>query len=358
MAVLLVCMDLCGENRKSRLAALLLAEVHIIGAMTPRQEQGSPRNLQDHPWVSVNGLAATGSTPCGRIFLRPHVDDIIEKDRPQRIVYWGGSTMRSVLRVNRLWALALGALLLGSPAQTTADGSAEKPKDGWFTTSDGIKIHYLEMGQGTPVILVHGFRSSAERNYFANGLAQTLAKNHRVVAIDCRNHGLSDKPRPNTPGTPKDVVELIDHLGIKKAHFQGYSMGGNIVSHLLVMIPDRIISLSMRGMGIPEVDPQWRAKIPEDKPVPERAKGKGFGLMASAAPPGLDLAKIDIPILVIVGEFDMPNQRTSRLSREAKNFKKVVLAGKDHFSAISAYYDPAEYITNLAEFINANDPQE
>jgi pimeloyl-ACP methyl ester carboxylesterase len=255
-------------------------------------------------------------------------------------------------------ALALATLGLGSNVRATADEPAGKPKDGWFMTSDGIKIHYLEMGLGTPVILVHGYRSSAERNYFANGVAQALAKNHRVVAIDCRNHGESDKPQPNMPGKPKDVVELIDHLKIPKAHFQGYSMGGNIVAQLLVMIPDRMLSLSMGGMGIPEVDARYREKIPEDQPVPEKvAKAKGAGLRPEAAPPGLDLTKIDIPILAIIGEFDRPNQRTSRLAREAKNFKKVVLLGKDHFSAIGAAYDPSEYTRNLVDFVNANDPK-
>jgi hypothetical protein len=267
--------------------------------------------------------------------------------------------MQSGWRDNLFRALALGALALGAAARAAADEPAEKPKDGWFTTSDGVKIHYLEMGKGTPVVLVHGYRSSAERNFFANGVAQALAKDHRVLAIDCRNHGQSDKPQPNMPGSWRDVVELIDHLKIPKAHFHGYSMGGIIVSQLLVKAPDRIISLGMGGMGIPEVDPEWRAKIPEDKPAPGRtSKGRGFGLSPKAAPPGLDLTKLDIPILAIVGEFDMPNQRTSRLSREAKHFKKVVLAGKDHFSVISARSDPSEYIKNLVEFIDANDPKE
>ena len=48
----------------------------------------------------------------------------------------------------------------------------------------------------------------------ANGVADALAKNHRVVAIDCRNHGKSDKPLPGGSGRAQDVVELMDHLKI------------------------------------------------------------------------------------------------------------------------------------------------
>src|SRR5262245_12574123 len=130
---------------------------------------------------------------------------------------------RQVLRGATIAALAL--LLPGFAA-------ALDVKEADFTTSDGIKIHYYEAGQGTPVVLVHGFTSSATGNWISPGVFEALAKNHRVVALDCRNHGNSDKPQPNTPGRSKDVVELMDHLKIAKAHVHGYSMGGAIVGEL------------------------------------------------------------------------------------------------------------------------------
>src|SRR6476620_10349111 len=104
-----------------------------------------------------------------------------------------------------------------------------EPTHGTFKTSDGVKIHYMEIGQGVPVILIHGYTGNAEGNWFANGIAQALATNHHVIALDCRNHGKSDKPQPHGPGNARDVVELMDHLKIQKAHFHGYSMGGGIV---------------------------------------------------------------------------------------------------------------------------------
>ena len=58
---------------------------------------------------------------------------------------------------------------------------------------DGVKIHYLTMGSsGSWVVLIHGYTDTAERMWFKTGIAPALAKRHRVVALDNRNHGQSD----------------------------------------------------------------------------------------------------------------------------------------------------------------------
>jgi pimeloyl-ACP methyl ester carboxylesterase len=265
----------------------------------------------------------------------------------------------------------------------------DQPRDNYFKTSDGVRIHYLVQGEGTPVILIHGYTGSAQGNWFSNGVADALAKNHMVVALDCRNHGKSDKPQLNGPGKAEDVIELMDHLKIQKAHFHGYSMGGGIVGRLLTMIPDRFITASFGGSGIPETDPEWKAKVPPDKqgrdPLEDEASHKlrikhamdngmsraeaekqaatppparpraGTGA-AARAPLQIDLTKLNIPMLAINGEYDRPNAKTARLAREVKNFKSVVLPGKSHLTAIAPGYIPKEYIESLAAFINANDP--
>jgi len=156
-----------------------------------------------------------------------------------------------------LLVVILTAVALAQPKLT--------PTHNFFTTADGVKIHYMVMGKGVPVVLIHGYTGSAEGNWFRNGVADALARNHMVIALDCRNHGRSDKPQLNGPGKAEDVVELINHLKIRKAHFHGYSMGGGIVGRLMALIPDRIITAGFGGSGIPEVDPEWRAKVPADK---------------------------------------------------------------------------------------------
>jgi len=267
-----------------------------------------------------------------------------------------------------------------------------KPEHKYFKTSDGVKIHFMVKGKGTPIILIHGYTGSAEGNWFSNGIADALAVNHMVIAIDCRNHGLSDKPQPMGPGKAEDVIELMDHLKIQKAHLHGYSMGGGIVGRLMAMIPDRIITAGFGGSGVPEVDPEWRAKAPKDKegrdPLEDeasaklrtrRAKDLGVTLeeyqkrlaerqeqqraaaaAASARPAGpqLDLTKIAFPVMAINGEFDRPLAKTVRLHRELRDFTNVVLPGKSHLTAIMAGYMPKEYLESVVKFINANDPKQ
>ena len=289
--------------------------------------------------------------------------------------------------------LSITVCLLIMAGATFADN---KPSEDYMTTSDGVKIHYYVMGKGTPVVLIHGYTGTAWGNWFSNGIAQALAKNHMVVALDCRNHGKSDKPVPSGPGKAQDVIELLDHLKIKKAHIHGYSMGGGITGQLLALVPDRFITAAFGGSGIAEVDAEMRAKTPADKqgrdpreeeasrtlrvhramdlgmskeeaekqaatpPAARTAVGPGPAAPAATPPrtgPQLDLTKLNIPMLAINGEFDRPNAKTTRIAREVKNFTNVVLPGKSHLTAIMAGYMPKEYLESLVKFINANDPK-
>lgn len=264
----------------------------------------------------------------------------------------------------------------------------ETPKEADFKASDGVRIHYYVLGtKGTSVVLIHGYTGSAKGNWIDNGIAQELAKNHQVIALDCRNHGKSEKPQLNGPGKAQDVVELMDHLKIQKAHIHGYSMGGGITAQLLTMIPDRTITAAFGGSGIMETDPDWQSKVPADKqgrdPVEDtlshnlrihHAIDNGMtreeAEKLAAAPPAarapaaaprpalqIDLTKLDIPMLAINGEYDRPLVKTHRLWREVKDFTNVVLPGKSHLSAIVSGYMPRLYVDSLVAFINAHDPK-
>jgi pimeloyl-ACP methyl ester carboxylesterase len=257
---------------------------------------------------------------------------------------------------------------------TSATLRAEEPKNDYFTTSDNVKIHYMTLGeQGSWVVLIHGFTDTAQRMFFTTGIAQELAKTHRVVALDNRNHGQSDKPQPNGPGRAEDTIELMDHLKIDKAHIHGYSMGGGITGQLLASHPDRFLTAAFGGSGIAETDDDLRKKaaaMDTPMPTPQGAEAaafqrlrdiasKGRGSAPAAAPrPTLqiDLTKITIPVLAINGEFDSPHAKTQRMSRELKNFSNVILPGRNHMSAIAVGGPmPQQYIDTLVDFINAND---
>lgn len=125
-------------------------------------------------------------------------------------------------------------------------------KKGAYFDSNGVRIHYTDEGQGEPVILVHGYAVTADQNWRVPGIVRALARKYRVINMDDRGHGLSDKPHDAEQyglEMIKDIVRLMDHLGLKKAHVAGYSMGGYIVLKLAMMYPDRLLSAMVGGAG-------------------------------------------------------------------------------------------------------------
>jgi pimeloyl-ACP methyl ester carboxylesterase len=120
--------------------------------------------------------------------------------------------------------------------------------------SAGAKIHFIDEGAGPPILLVHGFASNLEGNWRATGvIAALIESGRRVIALDCRGHGKSDKPHdPKAYGVnmmANDAIALLDHLGIPKADLMGYSMGGYIATSLVTGHPDRFHCAIIGGAG-------------------------------------------------------------------------------------------------------------
>ena len=257
-----------------------------------------------------------------------------------------------------------------------AAAAAQSFNEATFTASDGVKIRYYTAGtSGSWVVLIHGYTDNARRMWFDTGIAPALARNHRVVALDNRNHGQSDKPVPGGTGRAEDVVELINHLRIEAAHIHGYSMGGGITARLLTMIPQRFITAGFGGSGIQETDPELRkraAALDEALPKPQGEDAAGLERFrnrvsqlrpastaptpAPAAAPAIDLTRLSIPILAVNGSFDNPHAKTQRLWREARIFQNVILEGKTHLTAIATgQRTPKLYVESITKFIDAYD---
>ena len=110
-----------------------------------------------------------------------------------------------------------------------------------------MRIRYVEHGSGAAVLLVHGFTADLERSWVETGILPDLARDHRVIAFDLRGHGKSDKPHdPAAYGEEmaRDVVRLLDHLKIDRAHVIGYSLGAVIAGRLATLHPDRLSSVA------------------------------------------------------------------------------------------------------------------
>jgi pimeloyl-ACP methyl ester carboxylesterase len=113
-----------------------------------------------------------------------------------------------------------------------------------FFDSNGVRIRYVDRGAGEPVVLIHGGGSTLE-SWVDSGVLPNLAKDYRVIALDARGFGKSGKPHDVKAYGPEmglDVIRLLDHLGIQRAHVVGYSMGAHITAQLLTTHPQRFLT--------------------------------------------------------------------------------------------------------------------
>ncbi len=242
--------------------------------------------------------------------------------------------------------------------------------------SDGLNIHYDIEGEGSPVILVHGFAASAEANWRAPGWIDHLIDcGRQVISLDCRGHGKSDKPYNssayNGDVMSDDVIRLMDHLELKKADLMGYSMGARIGAGLLKSHSDRFNSVVLGGMGgsifsnRAERDSNISgAMISEDKSSIENPLAKGFrefaestgaDLKALAAVMGAeratlnpsDLSHVSIPVLIVVGDKDDLVGDPQPLADAIPDSELVVLKDRDHLTAVA----DAEYKRVVKRFL-------
>jgi pimeloyl-ACP methyl ester carboxylesterase len=142
----------------------------------------------------------------------------------------------------------LAACILAATSVGVAEQTAAESFD-----SNGVRISYIDKGRGAPVVLLHGLTGSTARHWEGPGVIAALeAAGYRAIAMDCRGHGQSGKPHEtNQYGLEmvQDVVRLLDHLHIDRAHLVGYSMGGIIANQVLVRYPDRLRTVTLLGAG-------------------------------------------------------------------------------------------------------------
>lgn len=149
-------------------------------------------------------------------------------------------------------ALAAFARLL-RPRERLDWNKVSKP--GRLIEVDGERLHYIEEGSGSAVVLVHGF---AGHTFSYRYVIPELARAHRTVALDLLGFGYSERPKKadySLGAQARRVLRLMDALGIERASLVGHSMGGEVVMRAAATAPKRVDRLvlvaSISGERIP-----------------------------------------------------------------------------------------------------------
>ena len=143
--------------------------------------------------------------------------------------------------------LAAGALAAAAVANQRSARRAERenPPVGKFVEVDGVRLHYVELGEGEPLVLLHG-NGSMIQDFASSGLIETASKKYRVIAFDRPGYGHSERPR-STVWTAEAQAALIqaalDKLGVSKATVLGHSWGCSVAVALALDSPKLVGSL-------------------------------------------------------------------------------------------------------------------
>lgn len=228
--------------------------------------------------------------------------------------------------------------------------------------SDGVRLHYELHGpdDGDPIVLVHGFASHYRLNWVGTRWQETLTgAGFRVIGLDCRGHGDSDKPHDprayETPTMAADVRRLLDHLQLRQAHYLGFSMGARIGIQCVLDFPERLRKAVLGGVGIKGAlaDAQSIARALRGGP-PENATAKSFYDFARARPHNdlealaaciealsspvdpMRLEAVTVPILLVVGGNDELVSGAEDLVEMIPTARLVVVPGRDHLGTVPA----------------------
>ena len=119
-----------------------------------------------------------------------------------------------------------------------------------FTTNQDVRIHYQVEGDGPPLVIQHGFFWSVQE-LFREGYVDALKSHYRLIMVDARGHGDSDKPHDGAAYTLPlyvgDIAAVMDALEIPTAHYWGYSMGGWIGYGMVKYAPEKVRSMIIGG---------------------------------------------------------------------------------------------------------------
>ena len=228
--------------------------------------------------------------------------------------------------------------------------------------SDSVEIAFDDVGQGEPVLLIHGFASNGRVNWVDTGWVKTLLDGgFRVITIDNRGHGESEKlynpDLYSAAEMAEDARRLLDHLEIPRAHVMGYSMGARIAAFLTIAHPSRVGAAIFAGLasrmitgvgGGAEIARGLEAASLLDvtdvsarafRVFAEQTRGDLKALAACIKSSRVKiteemLATIKVPVLVVVGEKDDVAGEIGPLLAAIPGATGVTLPKRNHMNAV------------------------
>ena len=231
-----------------------------------------------------------------------------------------------------------------------------------------MRVHHDVVGDGRPLVLVHGWGANARRNWVDLGWVEVLAPIRRLILMDVRGHGRSEAaPSQAAYGYAamgEDVLQVMDELAIDQADLFGYSMGAFMGASLLGHHADRFSSMVLGGIGDETeesasvchliaaslrvddpadiVDPVGRAyrRYVDADPTNDR---EALAMAALQMWPdghplvlgGDGLADVRVPVLIVDGADDHPYVDTvGRLVAAIRGAELVTIADTDHHTVV------------------------
>ena len=241
--------------------------------------------------------------------------------------------------------------------------------------SDGVEIAFEVWGEGPPVLLIHGFASSAFVNWRDTHWVKVLTEaGHQVIAIDNRGHGQSEKLYDSAlysaPLMADDAVRLLDHLNVAQADVMGYSMGARITAFMAMVHPTRVRRAVFAGLasrmitGVGGAEEIALALEADSAAAVEDRMARGFRLFADQTKSDRRalaacirssrvkikaeaLAEIKVPVLVVAGELDDVAGNVAELTAIIPGSQGVVLPNRNHMNAVG----DREYKDAVVRFI-------
>jgi pimeloyl-ACP methyl ester carboxylesterase len=137
-----------------------------------------------------------------------------------------------------------------------------------YVSNQGVRIHYEVEGHGPPLVLQHGLEGNIS-SWRLYGYVEELSSDYSLILVDARGHGDSEKPYDPQAYSAElmtgDIVAVLGDLGVEKANYWGYSMGGRIGFELSRYYPSRFSSYIIGGMTpyprVSEAQKQWSAGL-------------------------------------------------------------------------------------------------